>query len=104
MMNDGHDSRGPPMGGQASIYDGSISSADAEEKQNEQAPMSLMHISLKQLRAFTATVDCGSFTRAAERLHLTQSAVSMVIRQLETEIGLPLFNRENKRLTLTDMG
>src|SRR5690625_4888424 len=66
--------------------------------------MSLMHISLKQLRAFTATVDCGSFTRAAERLHLTQSAVSMVIRQMESEIGLPLFNRESKRLTLTEMG
>ncbi len=66
--------------------------------------MSLMHISLKQLRAFIATVDAGSFTRAAERLHLTQSAVSMVIRQLESEIGLPLFNREGKQISLTDMG
>lgn len=66
--------------------------------------MSLMHISLRQLRAFIAAVEAGSFTRAAERLHLTQSAVSMVIRQLESKIGLPLFHREGKQLTLTDMG
>jgi DNA-binding transcriptional LysR family regulator len=63
-----------------------------------------MHISLRQLRAFMAAVEAGSFTRAAQRLHLTQSAVSMVIRQLESEVGLPLFNRDGKRITLTEMG
>jgi len=63
-----------------------------------------MHLSLRQLRAFLAAVETGSFTRAAQRLHLTQSAVSMVVRQLETEVGLPLFNREGKRITLTEMG
>ncbi|MGD9945301.1 MAG: LysR family transcriptional regulator [Burkholderiaceae bacterium] len=63
-----------------------------------------MHISLRQLRAFIAAVETGSFTAAAQRLHLTQSAVSMVVRQLESEVGLPLFNREGKRITLTEMG
>lgn len=63
-----------------------------------------MHISLRQLRAFIAAVETGGFTRAAHRLHLTQSAVSMVIRQLESEVGLPLFNREGKRITPTEMG
>ena len=63
-----------------------------------------MHISLRQLRAFIAAVETGSFTRAAHRLHLTQSAVSMVIRQLESEVGLALFNREGKRVTPTEMG
>ncbi|MCB2041407.1 MAG: LysR family transcriptional regulator [Burkholderiaceae bacterium] len=63
-----------------------------------------MHISLRQLRAFIAAVEAGSFTRAAHRLHLSQSAVSMVIRQLESEVGLALFNREAKRITLTVMG
>jgi DNA-binding transcriptional LysR family regulator len=63
-----------------------------------------MHISLRQLRAFIAAVETGSFTRAARRLHLSQSAVSMVIRQLESEIGLDLFSREHKRVMLTEMG
>lgn len=63
-----------------------------------------MNVSLRQLRAFLATVESGSFTRAAHRLHLSQSAVSMIIRQLETEIGLDLFSRERKRLILTEMG
>lgn len=35
------------------------------------------------LRSFVAVVDCGNFTRAAERLHLTQSTVSQQIRRLE---------------------
>ncbi|MBN9042514.1 MAG: hypothetical protein BGP05_14185 [Rhizobiales bacterium 62-47] len=63
-----------------------------------------MHISLRQLRAFIATVDTGSFTLAARRLNLSQSAVSMVIRQLESEVGLDLFSRERKRVVLTEMG
>lgn len=63
-----------------------------------------MHVSLRQLRAFIAAVETGSFTRAARRLHLSQSAVSMVIRQLESEIGLELFSRERKRVALTEMG
>ena len=59
-----------------------------------------MHISLRQLRAFIAAVETGGFTRAAHRLHLTQSAVSMVIRQLEADglvVHLPLIIPENCR-------
>ena len=43
-----------------------------------------------QLRSFLAIVDCGSFTRAAERVHKTQSAVSMHIRRLEEQLGCAL--------------
>jgi DNA-binding transcriptional LysR family regulator len=63
-----------------------------------------MHVSLRQLRAFVAVAQSGSFTRAAQQVHLSQSAVSMVVRQLETEIGLPLFHRARKVVTLSEMG
>lgn len=63
-----------------------------------------MHISLRQLRAFVAVAESGSFTRAARALHLTQSAVSMVVRQLEAEVGLPLFNRTRRLVSLSEMG
>lgn len=39
------------------------------------------------LRSFVAVVDCGNFTRAAERLHLTQSTVSQQIRRLEEAVA-----------------
>ena len=39
------------------------------------------------LRSFVAVVDCGNFTRAAERLHLTQSTVSQQIRRLEDAVA-----------------
>jgi DNA-binding transcriptional LysR family regulator len=45
-----------------------------------------------------------SYTRAAEELHLSQPAVSMQVRQLEDEIGLPLFERLGKRILLTGAG
>ena len=53
------------------------------------------------LRAFVAVHDAGGFTRAAERLHLTQSAVSHQIRRLEDELGIRLFVRKNRALALT---
>ncbi|KAF1041660.1 MAG: HTH-type transcriptional regulator YofA [Herbaspirillum frisingense] len=56
------------------------------------------------LRTFVAVHDAGSFTRAAERLHLTQSAVSHQIRRLEEQIGRPLLRRTTRRLTVTDDG
>ena len=45
-----------------------------------------------------------SFTRAAERLHVTQGAVSRQIKQLEEELGQPLFHRRGRKLKLTEAG
>jgi LysR family cyn operon transcriptional activator len=59
---------------------------------------------IRLLRTFRAVADAGSFTHAASRIHLTQAAVSVHIRQLEEEIGSPLFLRVNKKLYLTEAG
>lgn len=59
---------------------------------------------LRLLRTFKAVADAGSFTHAASRVHLTQAAVSVHIRQLEEELGTPLFLRVNKKLYLTEAG
>ena len=59
---------------------------------------------LRLLRTFQAVAEAGSFTQAAARIHLTQAAVSVHIRQLEEEIGSPLFLRVNKKLYLTEAG
>ena len=48
---------------------------------------------IRQLRSFVAVADLGSFTAAAERLHIVQSAVSQHVRQLERQLGLPLLTR-----------
>ncbi|SDD92847.1 DNA-binding transcriptional regulator, LysR family [Cupriavidus sp. YR651] len=59
---------------------------------------------LHLLRAFTEVVRFGSVSRAAEALHLTQSAVSKQVQELERWIGVNLFERSHKRLTLTTAG
>jgi DNA-binding transcriptional LysR family regulator len=59
---------------------------------------------LRQLRAFAETAHRSSFTRAAEKLHVAQPAVSMAIRKLEEELDLSLLNRQDKRVTLTAEG
>jgi LysR family transcriptional regulator, low CO2-responsive transcriptional regulator len=63
-----------------------------------------MNISLRQLRVFEAVARQLSFTRAAEELHLSQPAVSMQIRQLEEQVGLPLFEKLGKTIGLTEAG
>ncbi|THD43816.1 MAG: LysR family transcriptional regulator [Bradyrhizobium sp.] len=57
-----------------------------------------------QLRSFLAIVDTGSFTRAGERVHKTQSAVSMHIRRLEEELGCALFVKQGRAARLTEEG
>jgi LysR family cyn operon transcriptional activator len=59
---------------------------------------------LRHLRYFVALADCLSFTRAAERVHVTQSTLSHQIRQLEGELGQALFERMGKRVVLTGAG
>ena len=56
------------------------------------------------LRAFVTVKEAGGFTRAAQRLHLTQSAVSHQIRRLEDQVGRPLLCRTTRSLTLTEDG
>jgi len=58
----------------------------------------------RQLRAFSVLAREGSFTRAGETLHLTQSAVSHAIRALETDLGCQLFHRQGRRVFLTHHG
>ena len=59
---------------------------------------------LRHLRYFVALAECLNFTRAAERVHITQSTLSHQIRQLEEEIGELLFERVGKRVLITERG
>ncbi len=59
---------------------------------------------LEALRAFVAVAEYGSFTRAGERLHLTQSAISQQVRRLEDSIGRPLFRRTTRSVELNPDG
>jgi len=59
---------------------------------------------LKDILPFVASVECGSFTAAAERLHVTGSAVSKSVSRLETRLGSRLLERTTRSLQLTDAG
>ncbi len=59
---------------------------------------------LRHLRYFAAVAAHGSFSRAAERLHLTQPALSRQVKDLEDELGVRLFERGKNAVTLTDAG
>lgn len=61
-------------------------------------------LDLDQLATFVAIADTGSFTRAAEEVHRTQSAVSMQMRRLEERVGKPLFERDGRTNRLTEDG
>lgn len=57
-----------------------------------------------QLKTFVAIADTGSFTRAAEIVHKTQSAVSMQMKRLEERVGRQLFGRDGRHAKLTEDG
>lgn len=59
---------------------------------------------IRQLRAFAAIAEAGTFTAGAERVHVTQAAISMQIRLLEEETGVRLFVRAPRRVVLTEAG
>ncbi|MFD1384611.1 LysR family transcriptional regulator [Rhodanobacter aciditrophus] len=59
---------------------------------------------VKPLRYFLAVADTLSFTRAAEQLHIAQPAISMAIKKLESECGVDLFHRYERKISLTDEG
>src|SRR5215510_855386 len=59
---------------------------------------------LRQLRYFVALAQELHFARAAQQLHLSQQALSFQIKQLEDELGTPLFERTTRRVELTPAG
>jgi DNA-binding transcriptional LysR family regulator len=63
-----------------------------------------MNINLRQLRTFLAVARLGHFRRAAETVHLTQPAVSRQIAELETELGVRLFDRTTREVLVTEAG
>ena len=63
-----------------------------------------MNVTLRQLRALVALVRTGSFTQAAASLHLTQSALSGQIKELEQTLGVRLVERSTRRIGLTEAG
>jgi LysR family transcriptional activator of nhaA len=65
---------------------------------------SVAQLNYHHLRYFWMIANEGHLTRAAERLHVSQSALSIQLRQLEESLGQPLFTREGKRLLLTEAG
>ncbi|MFV2060935.1 MAG: LysR family transcriptional regulator [Gammaproteobacteria bacterium] len=63
-----------------------------------------MHLTLQQLKLFESVSRLGSYTRAAEELFLTQPAVSIQIKRLETQAGLALFEKVGKKIFPTAAG
>lgn len=63
-----------------------------------------MNITIRQLKVFQKVAILQSFTRASKALYLTQPAVSMQIKQLEEAVGLKLFDKQGRQISLTDAG
>jgi DNA-binding transcriptional LysR family regulator len=64
----------------------------------------MLNVSHRQLRAFLLVARLKSFSRAAEQLHIAQSGLSLMIRELEEQLGFRLFNRTTRQVGLTDLG
>ncbi|WGH80321.1 LysR family transcriptional regulator [Jannaschia ovalis] len=63
-----------------------------------------MHLEFRHLRTIRAIHECGGLARAAERLNITQSALSHQVKNLEAQIGVELFVRRSKPMTLSAAG
>jgi LysR family transcriptional regulator, low CO2-responsive transcriptional regulator len=64
----------------------------------------MKNVTFRQLRVFAEVARKLSFVRAAESLHLTPPAVTMQVKELESHVGLPLFERQGKQVSLTTAG
>lgn len=64
----------------------------------------MFHLTFRQLSVFEAVARHLSYSRAAQEMHLTQPAVSMQIKQLEENVGMPLFEQLGKKIYLTEAG
>jgi DNA-binding transcriptional LysR family regulator len=63
-----------------------------------------MPLDWDKLRVFHAAAEAGSFTHAAEKLRLSQSAISRQVSALEHDVGVPLFHRHARGLVMTEQG
>src|SRR3954471_4202212 len=63
-----------------------------------------MTVTLKQVRAVLAVAQAGNFTRAAHLIHVSQSALSVLIREIESDLGVRLFDRTTHSVELTEAG
>lgn len=66
--------------------------------------MNINHVTLTQLRALVSVIEAGSFTAASDRLHLSQSAISHALRNLERIVGCRLIQRSRQGVALTGAG
>jgi LysR family transcriptional regulator, low CO2-responsive transcriptional regulator len=64
----------------------------------------MRNLTLRQIRIFISAAKHQSFSQAADELHITGSAVSLQIKEMEGDIGISLFNRDNKKIALTTAG
>src|SRR6201992_282373 len=62
------------------------------------------NIPIENLRSFVTILDAGSFTKAAERLNITQPAISAQIKRMQTLVGEDLFNKQSVGVSLTERG
>jgi DNA-binding transcriptional LysR family regulator len=63
-----------------------------------------MNLSTRQMRAFLHVARIGNFTRAAEHAHITQAGLSILVREMERQLGCRLFDRTTRRVALTPAG
>ena len=63
-----------------------------------------MNVTLRQLRAFVLVARLGNFTRAAQAMHVTQSALSLLVRELESALKTRLVNRTTRSVSVTEVG
>jgi LysR family transcriptional regulator, low CO2-responsive transcriptional regulator len=64
----------------------------------------MKNLTLRQIRIFLSAAKHLSFTRAAEELHISAPAISLQIKEMEEDIGVSLFTRENRKVALTSAG
>ena len=63
-----------------------------------------MNITSRQLKAFVLTARHESFSRAAEQMFISQSGLSIMMRELESQLGFRLFDRTTRKVKLTEFG
>lgn len=64
----------------------------------------MLNVSHRQLRAFLLVAQLRNFSRAAEQLYIAQSGLSLMVRELEEQLGFRLFNRTTRQVMLTELG
>src|SRR5690606_12773190 len=61
-------------------------------------------VTLRQLRAFVAVLECGSFSEAADNMHLSQAALSGLVKELEIRLGVRLLDRNTRSVSASVVG